>query len=508
MVKNIAPDGSGSHPNYLVNVNGTLFFSAEDGKLPWDPDTHGRELWKSDGTEAGTVLVKDIFPGEESSAPENLVSVGNAVIFGASDPVHGRELWISDGTEPGTVLLKDITSGFPSSNPTSLASIGGGAFVMFAASNGVNGMDLWWTDGSTGGTCLLHDIAPGSASSNPSSFVGIGTSAFFRADDGVYGEELWVADLSPMDQDSDGIPDVIEGTGDPDGDGIPNHRDTDSDGDTIPDSMEGTDDTDGDGLPNFLDTDSDGDGLPDGWEYDQSLDPYDATGNNGADGDSDGDGYANAEEFVNGTDVDVVDPHPISVTSPNGGESWHLDTDHAITWANSGATGNVKIELFKNRSLVRTLNASCAVSAGSWTWHIPWNEAMADGYRIKVTSLDDTALNDLSDADFTITTTTPPDVMVEQAAGQPDPTIISQIMPLSLAPCNATFSISIHSSDNHCRVSYPTGSEPKGNLIGLISTPPIPASFITSNSLSISSAFSRSPFHHHRTKGLALIGGF
>ena len=43
-------------PVRLTNVNGTLFFAADDG-------TNGKELWKSDGTAAGTVMVKDINPG-------------------------------------------------------------------------------------------------------------------------------------------------------------------------------------------------------------------------------------------------------------------------------------------------------------------------------------------------------------------------------------------------------------------------------------------------------------
>jgi len=66
-----------------------------------------------------------------------------------------------------------------------------------------------------------------------------------------------------VDLDTDGIPDVIEGSGDEDNDLIPNYRDSDSDDDTVPDSAEGHNDTDGDGSPDFTDNDSDGDNVPD-----------------------------------------------------------------------------------------------------------------------------------------------------------------------------------------------------------------------------------------------------
>src|SRR3989442_1709640 len=58
----------------LVDVNGTLFFRADDG-------VNGNELWKSDGTTAGTVLVKDIYPGANYSFADDLVNVNGTLFF-------------------------------------------------------------------------------------------------------------------------------------------------------------------------------------------------------------------------------------------------------------------------------------------------------------------------------------------------------------------------------------------------------------------------------------------
>ena len=81
----------GSNPAGLTDVDGTLFFGAEDF-------TRGLELWKSDGTAAGTVLVKDINPGLGGSKISEPTDVGGVLFFSATNGVSGEELWKSDGT--------------------------------------------------------------------------------------------------------------------------------------------------------------------------------------------------------------------------------------------------------------------------------------------------------------------------------------------------------------------------------------------------------------------------
>jgi YD repeat-containing protein len=94
-----------------------------------------------------------------------------------------------------------------------------------------------------------------------------GTVVSYSYDDA--GNRSSVVETAFMDSDSDGIPDVTEGTSDPDGDGLANFLDIDSDGDGLLDAVEaGADptdpvDTDGDGTPDYLDLDSDNDGIPD-----------------------------------------------------------------------------------------------------------------------------------------------------------------------------------------------------------------------------------------------------
>jgi ELWxxDGT repeat protein len=123
-------------PRYLTNVNGTLFFVADDGAA-------GFELWKSDGTEPGTSLVKDIYPGNNAldPRPRNLVNVNGTLFFTADDGATGEELWQSDGTDAGTVRVGDIVPGAATSYPFDLTNVGGRLF--FTAFDPVHGRELW-----------------------------------------------------------------------------------------------------------------------------------------------------------------------------------------------------------------------------------------------------------------------------------------------------------------------------------------------------------------------------
>lgn len=187
-VKDIDPGRSSSTPHQFMPVGSTLFFAATTSA--------GKELWKSDGTESGTVMVKDIYAESGNADPMMITAVGSTLYFTAKSSGNGRELWVSDGSSSGTFMLKDIYSGANDSNVNTgdFAILDGELY--FSAQSGDYGTELWKSDGTSSGTVMVKDIVADSGSSNPSNLFVFDDLLYFSADDGTNGYELWQSDGS------------------------------------------------------------------------------------------------------------------------------------------------------------------------------------------------------------------------------------------------------------------------------------------------------------------------
>jgi ELWxxDGT repeat protein len=184
-----------SNPYGFIDFKNGVYFAANDGVT-------GYELWKTDGTANGTVLVKDIFPGGAApffngSNPTRFVVHNDTLYFVASALGTGAELWKSDGTAAGTVLVKDINPGKATSDIRDFTAVGGRLY--FTATDPAGGRELWTTDGTDAGTRRAADLFQGPMGSNPLNLRNAGGTLVFTANDGVSGPKLfkWVPDTTP-----------------------------------------------------------------------------------------------------------------------------------------------------------------------------------------------------------------------------------------------------------------------------------------------------------------------
>lgn len=166
----------------LTDVNGTLYFVGFDA-------LNGFEIWKSDGTAAGTVFIKDVNPGTGDgffgfTSPKNLTNLNGVLYFSEENSVNGEELWQSDGTSMGTVMVKDINAGANGSTIEYMKNLNGTLY--FSADDGTTGKELWKSDGTNAGTVLVSNLVAGSGSSTPFQFFRFNNLNYFATSNGNF----------------------------------------------------------------------------------------------------------------------------------------------------------------------------------------------------------------------------------------------------------------------------------------------------------------------------------
>ena len=213
----------------LADVNGRLYFNGGD-------PTYGTELYTSDGTAAGTVLVKDIYPGYNSSSPYSFTNVNDTLYFIATD-ASGTGLWWAAGNSIGSFSTQAFPGGFnilsagkkgtsqfyltvygtnsslwvcngKSSGAQEITSSGNALMPTYNMASVMNGKlyisgsttttnindELWSTDGTSQGTSEVFSlVVEANYSSNPSIQLALDSVFFMTADNGYNGSELWIS---------------------------------------------------------------------------------------------------------------------------------------------------------------------------------------------------------------------------------------------------------------------------------------------------------------------------
>ncbi|HTQ80905.1 MAG TPA: ELWxxDGT repeat protein [Thermoanaerobaculia bacterium] len=171
-----------------ADLGGALYFAGSD-------PAHGNEVWRSDGTAAGTYRVTDVCPGRCDANPA-LGVVGNQLYFAADDGSFGSELWVTDGIPGHERRIKDICAGPCSSSPAGFVAVG--SRVLFFTQLGLR-HQLWVTDGTNAGTVRVATICTAATSGGscgivPVSLLSVGARALFEVFNADGSADIWASD--------------------------------------------------------------------------------------------------------------------------------------------------------------------------------------------------------------------------------------------------------------------------------------------------------------------------
>ncbi len=218
-VNPVSLQGTSFGQNMFSTQSEFYYFFKNQDRSPWEnniitffayaPDSVNMELWKSDGTEEGTVMVKDIYKGNQASWPADFTlvledpsipwdqqpdSLPAALFFTAYDSAHGKELWVTDGKEENTYMVKDINEGINHSYAHLLTAMGNKLY--FVAATFEENNELWVSDGTEEGTHIVKIILPGASYLYIDGLINLDNRLWFTASDGAaeHGQELWTSD--------------------------------------------------------------------------------------------------------------------------------------------------------------------------------------------------------------------------------------------------------------------------------------------------------------------------
>ncbi|HSP13596.1 MAG TPA: Ig-like domain repeat protein [Thermoanaerobaculia bacterium] len=189
LVRDLNPGEQGSGPRDFMTAGGKVYFVAFVNGVT--------AIWVTDGTAAGTHPLKTTapFPILDKTASSILTSIDDVLYFAAANALNGFEPWKSDGSDSGTAMIKNIAEdAAPSSVPSNLTAAAD--WVYFDAWDGmpapagvvVGERSLWRSDGTPEGTLKIAD-APFDLNRL---YVAFGRSAFFWRND-----VLWLSDGTP-----------------------------------------------------------------------------------------------------------------------------------------------------------------------------------------------------------------------------------------------------------------------------------------------------------------------